>query len=109
MLRKAAVGGLFKSPAYKEHLRNDLSLGPIRPRADFQDLLRRLEVAKTDGERGCSNNPLPWSHGHFLQLESHITASHIVEPVRALLAKIGSLGFVAARMSNREDDSYGQS
>jgi serine/threonine protein kinase len=43
VLRKAAAAGLFKSPAYEEHLRNDLDLMPIRSRADFQDLLRSVK------------------------------------------------------------------
>jgi tetratricopeptide (TPR) repeat protein len=41
-LRKAAGAGLFKAPAYKEHLRKDIELMPIRARAEFQDLLRAV-------------------------------------------------------------------
>jgi hypothetical protein len=43
LLRKAAAAGLFKSPAYLEHLRQDIELAPIRSRSDFQNLLREVE------------------------------------------------------------------
>jgi tetratricopeptide (TPR) repeat protein len=42
-LRQAAMAGLFKSSAYREHLDQDVELTPLRARAEFQRLLRSLE------------------------------------------------------------------
>jgi serine/threonine protein kinase len=42
-LHKADAAGMFKTPADRQHLKNDPDLVPLLPRKDFQALLRALE------------------------------------------------------------------